>query len=369
MRHSGTILVTGATGAIGPTLVAELLASGRWEHIVTVVRPGTRAREAGHDKRVLRVEGDVCNPALDDRALDTAGIDAGGIEAVIHAAADTRFRAAATELDEVNVHGTANVLAWARRLPALRRFIFVSTTCVAGRRAGRIREAVAPSPPEFVNAYEASKWQAEQLVRTSGLPWSIVRLSTVVGSERDGAIHRLGAIHRSLQWLHRGLVPMLPGAVDTPVDLISTELAAHCLARCAQINGDVPEVIHVAVGKRAIRLGDLIEFLVAEFREMSSAWRQGAIGAPMIVDRETFELFRDSVRRSGDALFRTVLDSAGAFLPALLYPKVYDTARVESLLGGALPLPNWRTLLRVVIRQCVGADAPSPGARGEVSHA
>jgi hypothetical protein len=70
---------------------------------------------------------------------------------------------------------------------------------------------------------------------------------------------------------------------------------------------------------------------------------------PLIVDRQTFDLFRRSVERSGDLIFTRVLDAAAAFLPLLLYSKVFATERAEQCFGGRLPHPAWQTVLAKVI--------------------
>ena len=335
------ILVTGATGAIGGPLLAELLAQN---HRVTAVVRGRSML----DDRVALVQADVTDPALAN-----ATIDPRDIEIVIHAAADTRFRAPRDEQERVNVTGTQHMLAWARQFPRLRRFVLVSTTCVAGTRTGSIPENLSATQPEFVSFYEATKWHAEQLVAASSLPSIIVRLSTAIGSECDGRIARRGAIHQALRWLHRGLVSMLPGTEQTPIDLISTDLAAKSIVRCAAIDADVPPVVHIAAGADAIPLGQVLDFLVQEFSERSLPWRQRQLRRPLVVDRNTFDLFRRSVRQSGDLLFKMVLESTDAFLPGLLHPKVYETRQAESLLGEKLPLADWRALLGRVVRHCI----------------
>jgi nucleoside-diphosphate-sugar epimerase len=84
------------------------------------------------------------------------------------------------------VTGTGSVLAFARHCTRLEKFIHLSTTCIAGKRTGIIPDAPLSCDAGFVNAYEQTKWEAEELVLRSGLPSQIVRLATVVGSERMG---------------------------------------------------------------------------------------------------------------------------------------------------------------------------------------
>ena len=77
--------------------------------------------------------------------------------------------------------------------------------CVAGANEGLIDEEPILQRPTFVNAYEASKWDAERRVLAQNRSWDIVRAGTVIGSEVDGSVPRLGAIHRVLEWVYRGL--------------------------------------------------------------------------------------------------------------------------------------------------------------------
>ena len=87
----------------------------------------------------------------------------------------------------VNVVGTMNTLEWARRLPALRRFLYVSSGGVYGDPVESSPEATQPesgpfNPPEL---YAISKYTSELLTRRYGelfgLDARLVRLSWVFG--------------------------------------------------------------------------------------------------------------------------------------------------------------------------------------------
>lgn len=365
---SRTVLVTGASGALGPPLLAELLRSDETDRVVALLRPGPRwdrrvqelrasvaqmAAEAGHPRsrpldRLVCVAGDVsrCDLGLEGSERDRLTQE---VLVFIHAAANTRFSTPAGDLHDVNVEGTRHVLAFARRCHRLEQFLLVSTTCVAGTRTGVIAERLEDEPGAFVNAYERSKWEAERLAAAADLPVRIVRLSTCIGGERTGYVHRFGAIHQSLRWLIRGLVPMVPAVDGSRVDLIATDVAARWVARAAEQTVNELEVCQVAAGQRAIPLHDLVECAVAHLRGTRPGWTSGQIEAPVIVDAATFRLFERSVAQSGDVLFARVLEAAGSFFPALLYPKVYETVRAETLWGGPLPLSDWRSTVRKVI--------------------
>jgi nucleoside-diphosphate-sugar epimerase len=369
-----TIFITGASGALGPHLLAELLRDEENHGVVAVLRPSRRSlsnradelrtaierltseQERGRIRPMSRlelIEGDVrrCDLGLESRDLDRV---LRSVDVIVHAAAKTRFTAAPSELHDANVEGTRQMLALAHRhCPRLRQFLFVSTTCVAGTKTGSIPECLQAEPAAFMNGYERTKWEAEWQVATSDLPTRIARLSTCIGGERAGYVHRFGAIHQSMRWLIRGLVPMVPAADGARVDLIATDVAAQWLARAVATAPDGLEVCHVAAGQQAIPLRQLLESAVAHLRNRVPAWKRGQIEPPAIVDAATFEVFARSIADSGDALFARVLEAAESFFPALLYPKVYQTDRAERLWGGPLPLSDWRsTLARVIDFGC-----------------
>ena len=351
-----TVLVTGASGAIGPSLLAELLRADGIARVVVLLRAGPRWDRRVHDlrarlsptDRLVCIAGDVVLSDLGlalgerDRLMRQAGV-------VIHAAANTRFSAPADDLHQVNVEGTRQALAFAKRCPRLEQFLLVSTTCVAGTRTGAIVERLEDEPAAFVNPYERSKWEAEKLTASAGLPVRIARLSTCIGDERTGRVDRFGAIHQTLRWLIRGLVPMVPAVEGSRVDLIATNVAARWIARAVEQPVNALEVCHVAAGQRAIPLRDLVECTVAHLRDTVPGWRSGQIEAPLVVDPSIFRMFERSVAQSGDLLFARVLEAAGSFFPALLYPKVYQTVQAEALWGGPLPLSDWRSTVRHVI--------------------
>jgi nucleoside-diphosphate-sugar epimerase len=227
--------------------------------------------------------------------------------------------------------------------------MFVSTVCIAGTRTGRISECLDEAPPEFINEYERTKWQAEQLVAKADVPARIVRLSICLGDHQTGYVHRFGAIHHCLHWLKLGLVPMMPGTPTSPVDVIASDVASRWIARALNHDCRALDVCHLAAGERALSVADLLEYAVEHLQETLPAWNRRQIEAPMIVDRDTFERFHQSAIHTGDTLFARVLSSASSFLPMLLYPKTYETARAEAMWGGPLPLSDCRSTLAHVI--------------------
>jgi Nucleoside-diphosphate-sugar epimerases len=153
------ILVTGGSGAMGSVLVRELHKRG--ELVRVCVAPG--------DPFVSRISdcvADICYADI-TKKVGLSGI-CKGIKTVYHLAAiivssDDR------EFDRVNAEGTRNIVEeahWA----GVQHFIYVSSASV-----------VYPAP----TPYSLSKRKAEEIVKHSGLNYTIIRPTLVYG-ERGG---------------------------------------------------------------------------------------------------------------------------------------------------------------------------------------
>ena len=381
------VLLTGATGSLGPHLVLELLRARGIEHLYLLCRSDGRSSSArvqdlraamsecagAADTAILRrdvmvtVPGDIRRAGLGMTDGQYAAI-ASDLDVIIHAAADTRFTAPPSESENVNVGGTLNMVRLARRCPRLRQLLFVGTACVAGTRTGVIDERLDDEPQSFLNQYERTKWQAERAAAAADVPLRIARLSTCVGSAHNGYVHRFGALHQSFRWFMRGLIPMVPGTSESRLDFIPSDIAARWIARAAMRPVDGLEVCHVAAGEQAVSLEDLIDCVVAHCRETHPGWKARQIEPAVVVSAETFDLFRRSVEQAGDLLLLRVLESAQSFLPALVHPKVYRTEQAEKVWGSALPLTDWRTTLGKVIDFGCARGWTSVAAR-ETTHA
>ena len=357
------IFITGANGCVGRAVVEHLLIEHSSAELILLVRRDGKALPNEWLGLPLQiVEGDITllNLGLSDGEANRLTRQ---IDVVLHAAADTRFTASHETLHQTNVSGTEHLLAFARRCPRLQKFVHLSTTCVAGKRIGVIAEAPLSADVGFVNAYEQTKWEAEQRVLEAGLPFQIIRLSTVVGSERDGRIPRWGAAHLTLYFLYRGLIAMVPGHPDSTLDFISSELAAKLIAAAALQSGTRVPILHVSASRDAAPLNEFLDFVIARFARAHRGWARGALTKPPIVDELTFRLFQESVTLSRDLLFNQILASTQSFLPGLLYPKICSTHNAEALLGMPLPAPAWRKLVAEVIDHCLATKWERPNER------
>jgi nucleoside-diphosphate-sugar epimerase len=217
----------------------------------------------------------------------------------------------------------------------------------------------------FVNAYEASKYEAEGVLRAraSDLPISVCRLSTVIGDSRSGEIARRGAIHQAVLFMYASLAPMVPGREDSPVDMIALDYAVDAIAWLATGGFTASRTWHLCAGADTIATGELLDLTLACFETFRPAWRKRAIARPAIVDLATFELFRRSIDQVADAALRASTDGISHFAPQLAYPKRFDNRGcAAAMAGAAIDPPPIRDAWRSVVRRLV---QPSPVAAAE----
>jgi uncharacterized protein YbjT (DUF2867 family) len=164
------ILVTGATGFVGPKVVHALRAEGR--DVRALVRDPSHAdtlRTWGCDL----AEGDVTDTASLTRAV-------AGCDAVVHLV--SIIAGSRSDFERVMTRGTENLVAAAKDA-GMRRFVLMSALGVS-------EETRSLTP------YYAAKWEMEATVQASGLEHVIFRPSFVFG--RDGGV--LPVFIRQVRW-------------------------------------------------------------------------------------------------------------------------------------------------------------------------
>ena len=175
-------LVTGATGFVGSHLAEVLKRHG---HQVTAVARSSRKAEALSAQGARVVAGDLHDPPALDRA-------AAGQDIIYHVAGVVAGKDEAAFL-RANREGTRNILDAAARSGSP-RFVLVSSLAAAGPAAPGA-PLTGRETPRPVTAYGRSKLAAEDLVRASGLSWSIIRPPIVYGP-RDREVLKIFRLAR-----------------------------------------------------------------------------------------------------------------------------------------------------------------------------
>jgi len=152
-----TVAVTGATGFVGRHVVRALTESGR--RVRALARDlGKAGRVLPADERVEVVTGDVCDASVTDELC-------AGADAVVHLVGIRREKRPTATFERLHVDATRTALESAKRAGAGR---YVQMSALGARPAAR-------------SEYHRTKYAAEELVRGSGLGWTIIRPSLVIG--------------------------------------------------------------------------------------------------------------------------------------------------------------------------------------------
>lgn len=258
-----TILLTGGTGFLG-TEIAERLVRQTQSTIYALVRAGSEEEAAHrlkgawyHSETLYRAIGSRVFPVCGDFTKSSSLLrgESGArlresVTLVIHAGAEVGFRKSKQELYRTNYFGTRNMLDAAREMKHLRRFVHISTAYVAGRRTGLIRED-EPVAEAFSSQYEASKAEAETLVRQSGLPFTICRPGMIVGDSRNGWIRSFNTVYYVMKLMLLGQLRFLPILPDTPLNLVTGDYVAECVARAAMSEDAAGKTLHLTCPRDA----------------------------------------------------------------------------------------------------------------------
>ena len=98
--------------------------------------------------------------------------------------------------EEVNVHGTKNVLKYAQKYGS--GILYISTNGVFDGKAPPYGESRKPHP---LHVYGKTKYAAEQLIKNALVPWMIVRLMTLYGWQPEGT--RINPVTWAIEKLQR----------------------------------------------------------------------------------------------------------------------------------------------------------------------
>ncbi len=259
MASAETVFVTGFPGFIASRLVKRLTRDDR--RFLLLVQPSfvERARAelnliAADNGRPIAdfqiLEGDITSPnlGLSGQELELARSQS---TAIFHLAAIYDLAVARDLAMRVNVEGTRNVNNFARSLPNLRHYHYISTCYVAGRREGRILETELKHNAGFRNYYEETKYLAEVEVDAlkADLPITIHRPSVVCGDSQTGETVKYDGVYYLINYLckwPRVLSLFNIGNVDVSLNLVPVDFVVEGLARLAGDGRAVGRTIQLA---------------------------------------------------------------------------------------------------------------------------
>jgi len=212
--HGGRILLTGGTGYVGSNIRSALVG----KRLRLLVRDKAEAASLASDTVEL-VEGDITDPATLRGVVD-------GCDTVINLVAIIEESGKAT-FDLINRQGTENLVNEAKRVGGVRHFIQMSALG-------------ADNNPRY--GYMITKWQAEQAVKNSGIPWTIFRPSIIFGPG-DGFINVLAGLVRSFP-----IIPVV-GTGQSKFQPVAVGEVAESFARAVDDHATIGQTYELGGGK------------------------------------------------------------------------------------------------------------------------
>lgn len=351
------LFLTGATGAVGGSLLRHLLDARPDLSVYVLLRAETDdeiqtrmlpilanvTREQAH--RVLPVPGDVM-PG--DLGLGTKYGDLiSRVGEIYHVAASTSFCQTMEEASRTNLSGTRHVINFARAIRKAGnpvRLHHISTAYVSGTRTGYMREDELESGQEFFNYYEWSKFEAEREVRAAGaeLPVTIYRPGIIVGDSRTGRTNRFHGIYQILRGIHCGLIDWLPCRPDFQLDITPVDYVSGAIVRLAQQSDSANKTFHLTAGPgNTLSLEELVDIYAQEGSDCGeSRYRPGSL--------RFLPSGKDSTEPANNEV-PNIWKRFSQYVPYVTCVKTFDTSVTRAALPD-LQAPNCREYLPRVVR-------------------
>ncbi|MFZ0819492.1 MAG: SDR family oxidoreductase [Candidatus Acidiferrales bacterium] len=342
------IFLTGATGYIGAHILAELL-GGHTDRINVLVR-AKDPREAEErlwralqlhmnfasfreslGSRIVIFRGDLTDAKLGLDAADYGRV-AGTTDSIIHCAASLNRKSEKSCLN-VNLRGTLEIINLAKRaggVGGMRRFSFVSTVAVAGKRQNETltEDKSIDWERSDYDPYARTKKFCEHMVREllPDTPKIIFRPSIVLGDTRYGATTQFEMVRAFVFLAGLTVLPLRPG---DRIDIVPVDYVAKAIATLHQKDKPAHDTYHLSSGMGSETCKQITNALAQSSGKMKPIYAPWLAG-PFSSIVNSLSNRRGSIGH-GAALMKV-------FLPYIYWNTVFDNSRVVNEMGGA-PAP------------------------------
>jgi UDP-glucose 4-epimerase len=167
------VLITGGAGSVGQELTRALVELGHQVRVFDLPTCDFGPLQPLGGTEI--VKGDITNAEIVQAAVK-------GVDIVLHLAAllpplseRSRERTFA-----VNVGGTRNIVEAIRQNGNRARLVFASSVATYGNTTAGMPPITVDDPQGFVDIYGESKIEADRVILTSGIPYTILRISGIV---------------------------------------------------------------------------------------------------------------------------------------------------------------------------------------------
>ncbi len=259
MLANETFFLTGFPGFIASRLLQRLATTGA--RFSLLVQPAFAKRAQEELKRIVEstgkaisdfalLTGDITQPDLGMSGMDLERARAES-SILFHLAAIYDLAVAREIGMRVNVEGTRNVNQFARSLPRLRHYHYISTCYVAGKRTGVILENELRHEAGFRNYYEETKYLAEIEVDDlkTELPITIHRPSVVCGDSQTGETAKYDGVYYLIHYLRKWpsvLSLFNIGNREVSLNLVPVDFVVEAMAALARDPLSIGKTVQLA---------------------------------------------------------------------------------------------------------------------------
>jgi len=349
VNFSETIFLTGFPGFIAERLVMRLASRDTKFFLLAQKDFIRKAEEAAREiaaktgtssENFEVIEGDITQENL--------GINEEKFETVRNTATDVYHLAAIYDLAvkkktayRVNVEGTRNVNEFVRKLSNLRRYNYVSTCYVAGKRTGEILETELEHNAGFRNFYEETKYLAEREVeklKGDKIRLTIFRPSIVVGDSETGETAKYDGIYSLIHYLRKApnlLRFVNVGNSAVKLNLVPVDFVVEAIAGLAKDERAVGKTIALA-DPRPLATEEIFDRIAEAMTGKKSILKP----PPSLV--ENFLMLPLTPLLSG-------LPHSG--VPYFFVPQTYDTSVADELLSAHnIRCPNFKSYVKNLLK-------------------
>lgn len=255
-------LITGGAGFIGSNLAESLVRKGERVRVLDNFCTGSMENLRAFERDVEVVEGDIRDAAVVKKAMS-------GVTYVCHQAALRSVERSVDDplsSDEVNVHGTLQILMAAREAGSVRRVVYASSSSVYGDNEALPKtEELAPAP---ISPYAVSKLAAEQycrvFTRLYGLETVSLRYFNVFGPRQSPTSAYAAVIPLFMRAALDGKPLEVHGDGEQSRDFTHIDNVVQANLLSCSVPGVGGEVFNVACGERhsLLEIASLVEKFV-----------------------------------------------------------------------------------------------------------
>ena len=327
-------VITGVSGFLGGVLAAEFLRRHPNSKIIGVIRDQDAASAqiqtkcfldqlmSQLDKEIFdRSEVAVCQlselPSFMERCFK------GAPYTCFHCAANTDFAQNLEQGRRDNVYLTQMILAVVRKHGACRRFVHMSTAFVCGKTKAKITESVMPSV--FHNFYEQTKWESEEVIRHSGIPFTILRPSIVVGDSKTGFARHFRVFYGMFRLWLSGRIPRAPLDRHVGVDIVPVDHVVNATIKLAFMDAAKDQIVQICAGRNQSEPRKIFDIGLRVFEQPEAKY------APQFM---VYVLRNRLVSRFLDHGLNSILETFEFHFPYMGSRKrSFDTSKCRALLG------------------------------------